>query len=136
MAQDVIPKTLIAKTRMSVNNRSQCDALLGREFAVLFMVFLQLVGDASDPLLGLVVIDGAIDGDLLQGIRGVLVVLDQFLIVVVCLLQHLRIGNGDSTLPPLVAEPQSGDERQECDRYDGAPAEHQHTALPGQPAAR
>ncbi|HEY1071225.1 MAG TPA: hypothetical protein VGE33_11935 [Thermomonas sp.] len=136
MAQDVAAKTQIAKVRASFGKRVQGRGLALLELADSFTVFLQLLGDGVHALGRLVVGQRAIHGVLAQLGRGVLEGVDEIAVILLPLCQLRVLRDGGAPLMPGIAGPESDRQRQHRQQQRNAPAQHQHTALPGQPAAR
>ncbi len=98
-------------------------------------VFLQFLGRGAHQICRLLVGQRAIHGVLAQLLGGALEVFDGLSISRLLVFQRGVLGEGRPAFVPGIARPEPDHQRQHGQQEREAPAEHQHTALPGQPAA-
>lgn len=134
--QDISAKAQAAQVRARGSQCSQGLLLLGGKLSVGFTVSLQIGGNGIDALGGLLVRQRAIHRVLPQLLGGGGEVGDGLAVGVALGFQVFGLGDGGLALAPGIPAPDAEDQRKQR-RGDGdSPAEHQHTASPGQPAAR
>lgn len=135
MAQDVITQAQIAQVRASLRQRPQGRGLLPFELPDFLTILLQSFGYGSHQLRRLLVGQRPIHRVLAQRLCGVLEVIDSLSIGLLLRAQRDVLGDGSAPGAPGIAGPEAHRQGQGYYQQQAAPPEHQHTALPGHPAA-